>query len=223
MLIPKKNDIENYEPVKKAVPPTEKVNKWVKMADETNCIGGLAALFGYFTLFMNVITFPCLFGASEQGLASVPVTLVCDVILALLIVASLKKMGFNYEMLIEGVMSFIGSFSEPSNITFEELEEDRRKDAQRRQETADRCSQYWDKVNSSRNNDDGKDFNTRQKEARRAAAYAKADPEFIVDYKSVGGAWVRDIVRGRDKSEVLSRFRKSPTVLYMGGVMGIYE
>jgi len=91
------------------------------------------------------------------------------------------------------------------------------------QETADRCSQYWDKVNSSRNNDNGKDFNTRQKKARRAAAYAKADPEFIVDYKSVGGAWVRDIVRGRDKGEVLARFRKSPTVQYMGGVMGIYE
>jgi len=221
-LILRKNDIENSEPEKKAAPQEEKVNKWVKMADKTNFIGGLATLFGYFTLLMNVITFPCFLGASEKGLASVPVTLTCDIILALLIVASLKEMGFNYEMLIEGVMSFLGGFAEPTSLTLEDLEESRRRDVQKRQETEDRCSQYWDKVNSSRNNDNEKDFNTRQKEARKAAAYAKADPEFLVSYKSKGGCFVNEIIRGRDQAEIYTRFKYyNPMVQYIGFVAKI--
>lgn len=53
--------------------------------------------------------------------------------------------------------------------------------------------------------------------------YAKADPEFIVSYKSKGGCWVNEIVRGRDKAEVLNRFRHNPMVEQMGGVVGVDE
>jgi len=217
-LIPWKNDIENYESIKKVVPPPPQVNKWVEMADETNFFGGLFVLIFYLSVFVNLFTFM----ASDGFLHSVPLAITLDIIVGIVLISALVEAG-GFNFILQCIMSFIGGFAEPSSVTFEDIEEDRRRDAKKQQEISDRCAQMWDKVNSANKPSDGMDFNTKQKEKRKAAAYAKADPEFLVDYKSVGGAWVRDIVRGRDKGEVLARFRESPTVQYMGGVMGIYE
>ena len=192
---------------------------WGKVAEETNFFGGLFVLFVYFTLFMNVMDMPTLLsGAEPSGIACPPLTIFCDLILGIFIIKALINAG-GFNFILQCIMSFIGGFSEPSNITFEDLEESRRRDAQKHQETADRCAKYYEKKADT----DVRDFNTKQKEARKAAAYAKADPEFEVSYRSKGGCWVRDIVRGRDKAELLNRYRNNPMVEYVGGVYGVLE
>ena len=194
---------------------------WGRVAEETKFFEGLFVMFFYFTIFMNIIDMPTLlYGAKPQGLACPPLTIACDIILAICLVKALINAG-GFNFILQSIMSFIGGFSEPSNITFEDLEKSRQRDAQKHQETADRCAKYYEKKADT----DVRDFNTKQKEARKAAAYAKADPEFEVSYKSRGGCWVREIIRGRDKAEVYNRYKYNPMVDPKGGIIvtGIYE
>jgi len=191
---------------------------WGRVAEETNFFGGLFVLIFYLSIFVNLFTFM----ASDGFLHSVPLAITLDVIVGIVLISALIEAG-GLNFILQCIMSFIGGFADPSNVTLEDIEESKRRDAKKYQETADRCAKMWDKVHSANKPSDGKDFNTRQREKRKADAYASADPEFIVTYKSRGGCWVKDIVRGRDKAEVYNRYKFNPMVEYVGGVYGVLE
>lgn len=228
------NSKENEEKVRWSESWVAK-KSWIDIIDESGVIGGICTLFAYFTIFYNVISAPdfrYLFKARpawySQGLGIAEVAVVCDIILLFLIIVSMRENGITPKTILIQILHFIGSFGKPlteeqKRDILNKMEEDRknyRNDYDAQIEKARRENGYYESLKKP---DDGKDFNTRQKEERRARAYEKADPEFEVTYRSKGGCWVRDIVRGRDKAEVLNRYRHNPMVEQMGGVVGIEE
>jgi len=222
-LIPRKDEYNNEEPQ-----PLEKCvidrswkfhTNWSRVAEETNFFGGLFVLIFYLSIFVNIFTFM----TSDGFLHSVPLAVTLDVIVGIVLISALVEAG-GFNFILQCIMSFIGGFADvDSEQIMAGIEEDKEKysrEYEAKIEKARRESGYYEALKKP---NDGMDFNTRQKAARKAAAYASADPEFIVTYKSKGNCWVKDIVRGRDKAELLNRYRNNPMVEIMGGVTGIYE
>lgn len=230
-LIPRKDDMNydnNYEQprVKTASRKAPRPNKWIKLMDETNVIGGLAILFVWGTGFLDFFTYPGfdLSHPSTTGLACPPLAITCTIISAILLIVGFMSSGITFYDIVKGIMSFIGGFTE-LEFDPDSIEKSREKDHQRILEKEARAKEiqgYAEKASNS-GNCGGKTFNEMQKEKRKADAYKNADPEFIVTYKSKGGCWVKDIVRGRDKAELYARYKCNPMVEQMGGVVGIYE
>jgi hypothetical protein len=205
---------------------------WWQILDDANFFDGLKNIFVYFSLAVWFMAFVNYYNTDKGIILQTSIMAVNSVwgLIALgFIVNYFKEQGLLVG-LVKIPVSIIGFFAgsgEP--IDFEKMQAEMKEDKEKyskeyeaKIEKARRENGYYNTVNGA-SKDDGKDFNTRQKEARKAAAYAKADPEFEVTYKSKGGCWVRDIVRGRDKAEVLNRYRHNPMVEVMGGVTGILE
>lgn len=192
---------------------------WGRVAEETNFFGGLFVLIFYLSIFVNLFTFM----TSDGFLHSVPLAITLDVIVGIVLISALVEAG-GFNFILQCIMSFIGGFADiDSEKIMAGIEEDKEKysrEYEAKIEKARRESGYYE---SLKKQDDGKDFRTKQKEKRIADAYAKADPEFEVTYKSKGGCWVKDIVRGRDKAEVYNRYKFNPMVEYVGGVYGVLE
>ena len=222
-LIPRKDEYNNEQPQEHprvAIDRSWKFHtNWGRVAEETNFFGGLFVLIFYLSIFVNLFTFM----ASDGFLHSVPLAITLDIIVGIVLISALVEAG-GFNFILQGIMSFIGGFADvDSEKIMAGIEEDKEKysrEYEAKIEKARRESGYYESLKKP---NDGEDFNTRQKNARKAAAYASADPEFIVTYKSKGNCWVKDIVRGRDKAEVYNRYKFNPMVEIMGGVTGIYE
>lgn len=206
-----------------------------KVMEESNFFGGLAVMFFYLTIFLSIITtghYKYLFhkvpAHVDFGLANPYVTVTCQIITAVIFIVAVMESGWTPKHLLADIIRFVGAFSKersPEEIQemLKNIEESNERDIKRYNDRVEQSKKDYGYYESLKKPEDPRDFNTRQKEERRARAYEKADPEFEISYRSTGGCWVRDIVRGRDKAELMARYKKNPMVLYVGAVVGLEE
>lgn len=201
---------------------------WWQILDDANFFDGVKNIFIYFSLAIWLLAFTNQYNPDKGIILQTSIIVVNSVwgLVALGFILNYFKEQGLLVGLVKIPVRIIGFFAGTGNIPefdWDKMQEDKKEYSRTQQEKEDRAAQMWDKVNSANKPSDGKTFNQRQKEEKRQKAYAKADPEFIVSYKSKGGCWVNEIVRGRDKAEVLNRFRCNPMVDQMGGVVGVDE
>lgn len=220
-LIPRKNDMNNNSNEQPKVRrSTKKIERhpYLDALRNSYFIPNILTIFAWVAILYCGMTYLAPHGG---GIFMVPVANVFSVILIALVIYSLSDVSL--ESIIVGIIQGIGD--KPVEVDLEGIERSREKSRELTKEKEARAKEISAMAEKDRSNSSygGKTFNEMQKEKRRADAYKNADPEFIVTYKSKGGAWVKDIVRGRDKAEVYNRYKYNPMVEVMGGVTGINE
>lgn len=221
--IPRKDEYNNQQAQQQRSKSTGKKVDWARVIEESRIEEAFLTLCFLGAFWLHLLTM-----GSESCWHSLDgLKYFCDAIVLIVLGTNVlnyfTEKGFS-GFIVDIIYAIGGTFCDVfSRIDPDEVKKSAEEDIRKYNERVEQSKKDSGYYESLKKPEDTRDFNTKQRDERRARAYAKADPEFEVSYKSKGGCWVRDIVRGRDKAEILNRYRKNPMVEYMGGVVGIDE
>lgn len=219
--IPRKDEYQNNEEPYAQNQRTSQDIDLIELLKQPKFISAMGWILGNGFIWINGLSMYSSFSSPVMKVLQVIINSFFAVLITVNVLNYFLEKGFRG--FLADIINFIANFFGDIKVDPDAIKKSIEDDARKYNERVEQSKKDYGYYESLKKPDDGKDFNTRQKEERRARAYAKADPEFEVSYKSKGGAWVRDIVRGRDKAEVLNRYRHNPMVEIMGGVVGIDE